>query len=64
MAAVAIRYENVFWGIIPYPTNRSRLKMLAYVVGRPCAYFTTLNLLLRKNGHFKMVLNMSTYFVK
>ena len=34
--------------------------MLAYVVGRPCALFTTQKLLSRKNGHFKMVLNMST----
>ena len=34
--------------------------MLAYVVGRPCAYFTTQNLLLRKNGHFKMALNIGT----
>ena len=30
--------------------------MLAYVVGRPCAYFTTQNLLSRKNRHFKMAL--------
>ena len=64
MAAVAIRYENLFLGIIPYPTNRSRFKMLAYVVGRPCAYFTTRNLLSRTNGYFKMALNMSTYSVK
>ena len=28
--------------------------MLAYVVGRPCAYFTAQNVLSRKNGHFKM----------
>ena len=60
MAAAAIRYESIFLGIIPYPTNGSRFKMLAYVVGRPCAYFTTQNLLSRKIGHFKMVLNMST----
>ena len=38
--------------------------MLAYVVGRPCAYFTTQHLLLRKNEYFKMALNMSTYAVK
>ena len=38
--------------------------MLAYVVGRPCDYFTTQNLLSHKNGHFKIALNMSTYAVK
>ena len=37
--------------------------MPAYVVGRPCAYFTARNILSRKNGHFKMALNMSTYSV-
>ena len=40
------------------------VKMLAYVVGRPCAYFTTQNLLSRKNGNFKMALNMRTYAAK
>ena len=60
MAAVAIRYENVFLGIILYPTKGSRFKMLAYVVGRPCACFTMHNLLSRKSEHFKMALNMST----
>ena len=34
--------------------------MLACVVGRPCALFTAQNVLARKNGHFKMALNMST----
>ena len=34
--------------------------MLAYVVERPFAYFTAQNVLSRKNGHFKMALNMST----
>ena len=38
--------------------------MLAYVVGRQCAYFTAQNVLSRKNGHFKMVLNMSKKAVK
>ena len=60
MAAVALRYENVFLGSIPYPTNRSRFKMLEYVVGRPCAYFTAQNVLSHKNGHTKMTLIMST----
>ena len=38
--------------------------MLAYVVGRPFAYFTAQNVLLRKNGLFKMALNMGTWAVK
>ena len=38
--------------------------MLAYVVGRPCAYFTAQNVLSRKNRHFKMALNMGTWAVK
>ena len=38
--------------------------MLAYVVGRPYAYFTAQNVLLHKNGHFKMALNISTWAVK
>ena len=33
--------------------------MLACVVGRPFAYFTAQNVLSRRNGHFKMALNMS-----
>ena len=38
--------------------------MLAYVVGRPCAYFTAQNVLSCKNEHFKMALNMDTKAVK
>ena len=38
--------------------------MLAYVVGRPCAYFTAQNVLSHENGHFKMALNMGTSTVK
>ena len=39
-------------------------KMLVYVVGRPCAYFTAQNVLSHESGHFKMALDISTWAVK
>ena len=36
--------------------------MLAYVVGRPSACFTTENLLSRKNRHFKMALKIDSLY--
>ena len=56
MAAVAKRYVNVFWGVIPYSTNRSRFKCLRMQLDVRVPQ----NLLSRKNGHFKMAFNMST----
>ena len=60
MAAVALRYEKGIFGDHSLFYLQVRFKMLAYVVVRPCAYFTTQNVLSRKNEHFKMVLNMGT----
>ena len=60
MAAAAVRYENVFLGIIPYPTNWSRLKCLRMQWGVRVPISQHKILMSRKNGHFKMALNMST----
>ena len=60
MAAVALRYENVFFGDHSLSYFQVTFKIFVYVVGRPCAYFTAQNVLSHKNGHFKVALNMGT----
>ena len=60
MAAVGHKVWKRIFGDHSLSYEQVTFKMLVYVMGRPCAYFTTQNLLSLKNGHFKMALNINT----